>query len=278
MAIEAKAVRDSTEMLEDRSSRDTAVSTAETMNVIPPSGSHDRPSEKLPVLIILHQEHSNPGHVGQWFVRNGHALDIRRPRFDDPLPASLAHHCGAVIFGGPMSANDSDAYIKRETEFIGVALKEEKPFFGICLGAQMLARHLGARVYLDDRARVEIGYCAVTPTEPAQAIAPWPDRFYEWHKEGFDCPSGAKSLATGDGPFPVQAMSYGSCAIGVQFHPEITFAQVHRWTGHNPDRLRQDGAHPRHRQIEDHITHAPRVHRWLDRMLSRWVAANLPLR
>ena len=43
---------------------------------------------KLPVCIVLHQEHSNPGHVGQWFIRNGHALDIRRPRFGDPLPTT----------------------------------------------------------------------------------------------------------------------------------------------------------------------------------------------
>src|SRR5205807_7888351 len=94
---------------------------------------------KKPVCTVLHQENSNPGHVGQWFRRNGHALDIRKPRYGDPLPATLADHSGAVIFGGPMSANDKDEFIRLETEWIGVALKEEKPFLGVCLGAQMLA-------------------------------------------------------------------------------------------------------------------------------------------
>src|SRR4051812_46205621 len=86
------------------------------------------PRAKKPVCIVLHQEQSSPGHVGQWFRRNGHALDIRKPRYGDPLPETLANHCGAVIFGGPMSANDKDEFIRLETEWIGLALKEEKPF------------------------------------------------------------------------------------------------------------------------------------------------------
>ena len=66
------------------------------------------PRRRNRCCIVLHQENSNPGHVGQWFVRNGYHLDIRKPRFGEPLPATLADHCGAVIFGGPMSANDKD--------------------------------------------------------------------------------------------------------------------------------------------------------------------------
>src|SRR2546430_6178798 len=62
----------------------------------------------LPVLIILHQETSTPGRVGNALRALGHKLDIRRPRFGDPLPQTLDGHAGAVIFGGPMSANDPD--------------------------------------------------------------------------------------------------------------------------------------------------------------------------
>ncbi|MGA7972017.1 MAG: glutamine amidotransferase, partial [Pseudolabrys sp.] len=93
-----------------------------------------------PVLIILHQEHSSPGRVGQALSQRGYPLDIRRPRFGDPLPETMADHAGAVIFGGPQSANDEDDFIKRETDWIGVPLRDEKPFLGICLGAQMMAR------------------------------------------------------------------------------------------------------------------------------------------
>src|SRR6476646_11284069 len=89
------------------------------------------PQAKKPVCIVLHQEHSNPGHVGQWFVRNGYALDIRKPRFGCHLPETLAEHSGVVIFGGPMSANDKDEFIRQEIGLIDIALREKKPYLGL---------------------------------------------------------------------------------------------------------------------------------------------------
>ncbi len=73
----------------------------------------------LPVLIILHQEHSSPGaHRPCALKSRGVPLDIRRPRFGDPLPETLKDHAGAVIFGGPQSANDKDDFIRREIDWI----------------------------------------------------------------------------------------------------------------------------------------------------------------
>lgn len=231
-------------------------------------------SAPAPVLVVLHQTHSSPGHIGRLLRQRGHALDIRRPRYGDSLPTTLAQHAGAVIFGGPMSANDNDDYILRETAWIGVALKEGKPFLGVCLGAQMLARHLGARVFLDPEQRVEIGYHAIEPNAEARKLGEWPERVYQWHKEGFDLPAGATLLATSSSPFPNQAFRIGS-ALAVQFHPEISCAQVCRWTGYNPGRLTLDGAQARHDQIASHVAYAPRVHAWLAAMLDRWVDGTL---
>ena len=234
------------------------------------------PHAKQPVCIVLHQEHSNPGHVGQWFVRNGYKLDIRKPRYGDPLPETLENHCGAVIFGGPMSANDKDAFICAETEWIGVALKEEKPFFGICLGAQMLANHLGAKVGFHPEEIAEIGYYPLVTTADGVPFGTFPGHVYQWHREGFELARGAQLLATSIGAYPNQAFGYRS-AVGVQFHPEITYAQVHRWTGHNLARLGMKGARERHEHIQGHIDHAPKVHAWLDRFLARWAKAELTI-
>jgi GMP synthase (glutamine-hydrolysing) len=230
--------------------------------------------EKKPVILILHQPHSSPGHIGQWFLRNGYPLDIRRPRFGDPLPPTLSEHTGAVIFGGPMSANDADDYIKLETDWIGIALKEQRPFLGVCLGAQMMSRLLGATVRTDPDARVEIGYHAIEATQDGEQLigGRWPDRVYQWHREGFDVPAGGRLLARADGAFPNQAYAYGPAAIGIQFHPEITNAMLHRWTGHNMHRLGLPGAQDRHDQATDHIWHAPKVHDWMDRLLRGWAA------
>src|ERR1700736_6089315 len=100
----------------------------------------------LPVLVNLQPETSTPGRIGNALGALGYRLDIRRPRFGDPLPETLEDHAGAVIFGGPMSANDRDNFIRREIDWIAVPLREQRPYLGICLGAQMLAKQLGARV------------------------------------------------------------------------------------------------------------------------------------
>ena len=81
-------------------------------------------------------------------VDKGYRLDIRRHCLGDPLPQTLERHAGAVIFGGPMSANDSDDWIAREIDWIGVPLKEEKPFLGVCLGADTAFLHPHGLVFV----------------------------------------------------------------------------------------------------------------------------------
>jgi len=161
-----------------------------------------------PILIVLHQEHSTPGRVGNALRQLGYPLDVRRPRFDDPLPETMAEHAAAIIFGGPMSANDDTDFIRREIAWIAVPLKEDKPFLGICLGAQMFAHHLGARVFRHPAGHAEIGYYPIRPTAVGLALVPqWPECVYQWHREGFDLPRGAELLAEGD-TFEVQAIRY----------------------------------------------------------------------
>jgi GMP synthase (glutamine-hydrolysing) len=237
---------------------------------------------RAPILIVLHQEHSTPGRVGRLLVERGYSLDIRRPRFGDPLPETLAEHTGAVIFGGPMSANDPDDFVKTEIDWIRVPLRENKPYLGLCLGAQMMAKHLGAEVWPHPEGRAEIGYYPLLPTAAGEAMSqiwgvPWPSHVYHWHREGFDCPSGAETLATGD-DFPTQAIRVGESAFGLQFHPEVTHAMMCRWTVHAEERLKMPGAQDRVRQIAGRFQHDPHVARWLDRFLDHWLGETSPAR
>lgn len=230
-------------------------------------------TRRKPVLVILHQEHSTPGHIGHLLVASGHPLDIRRPRYGEPLPETLADHAGTVIFGGPMSANDSDDYVRAEIALIELALREQSPFLGVCLGAQMMALCLGAEVKTDPDGHVEIGYHDVEPLDSASLGGEWPRRFYQWHREGFDLPAGSVPLATSQGRFPNQALQYGSAAIGLQFHPEITYAMAARWSGRNDHRLHLlPGAMARNEQLAEHIVQGPIVRRWLAGFLEDWLA------
>src|SRR5450631_2424638 len=229
------------------------------------------PGLLLPVLIILHQETSTPGRVGNVLRALGHGLDIRRPRFGDPLPETLEEHAGAFIFGGPMSANDPDDYVRREIDWIAVPLREQRPFLGICLGAQMLARHLGARVAPHCDGRAQIGYYPIRPTPAGLDVCPhWPDHVYHWHREGFELPSGAELLAEGS-DFPVEAFQFDH-AFGFQFHPDVTYAMMHRWTTRGHARLELPGARPRHHHFADRAVHDVTERAWLKQFLDSWLA------
>jgi GMP synthase (glutamine-hydrolysing) len=224
-----------------------------------------------PVLVILHQEASTPGRIGRLLQAQGHKLDIRRPRYGDPLPETLCFHAGAVIFGGPMSANDPDDFIRREIEWIKVPLRENAPFLGICLGAQMLAAHLGHRVYAHPEGRMEAGYYPITPTPAAETMfgGEFPRRVYQWHREGFDKPAGATLLATGT-DFECQAFCQQQ-AFGVQFHPEVTYAMMCKWTVLGAHNLSTPGARPARGHMEGWFEHDGPVARWSEAFLRSWV-------
>jgi GMP synthase (glutamine-hydrolysing) len=228
------------------------------------------PVSLLPVLIVLHQETSTPGRVGNALRALGHGLDVRRPRFGDALPETLENHAGAVIFGGPMSANDPDDFVRREIDWIAVPLLERRPFLGICLGAQMLAMQLGARVAPHPQGRAEMGYYPIRPTPAGLKICShWPDHVYHWHREGFELPSGAELLAEG-GDFPVQAFRSGD-SFGFQFHPDVTYAMMHRWTTRGHARLELPGARPRHQHFADRALYDVAERAWLRRFLDGWL-------
>jgi GMP synthase (glutamine-hydrolysing) len=230
------------------------------------------PAASRPVLAVLHQEHSTPGRIGHYLAKLGISLDVRRPRFGDPLPETLADHAGAVIFGGPQSANDTDDFVRREIDWIAVPLAERRPFLGICLGAQMLAKHLGARVSTHPEGKAEVGYYPIRITPAGRSVMEtWPEVVYQWHREGFDLPSGSELLAEGE-IFKVQAFRYGRAAYGVQFHAEVTHAMMCRWTTRGEGRLALPGAKPRNQHFIDRPVYDLAIRTWLGEFLDRWCA------
>jgi GMP synthase (glutamine-hydrolysing) len=232
------------------------------------------PADSRPVLAVLHQEHSTPGRVGHYLAKLGIPLDVRRPRFGDPLPETLDAHAGAVIFGGPQSANDKDDFIRREIDWIAVPLAEKRPFLGICLGAQMLAKHLGAPVAYHPEGKAEIGYYPLRVTEHARDVCgDWPNVVYQWHREGFELPHDAKLLAEGD-IFRVQAMRYGPAAYAIQFHAEVTHAMMCRWTTRGHARMEMPGAKQRAAHFAERPVYDLAIRTWLATFLQCWVGQN----
>jgi len=225
-------------------------------------------SERAPILIILHQETSSPGRVGRLLQERGFPLDIRRPALGDDLPETLARHSGAIVFGGPQSANDNDDYVKREIDWLSVPLKENRPYLGICLGAQMLVRHLGGQVAAREGEITEIGWYPIRPTEDGRKLMDWPDMVYHFHREGFDLPTGATLLAEGDA-YQNQAYRYGENAWGVQFHAELTQAMMHRWVVKASHRFTMPNAQDGKQHLEGRLLYDAKLKVWLEQFLDK---------
>ena len=216
------------------------------------------------VLIVVHQEHSNPGRVGELLLERGCALDRRCPSLGDVLPGDLSAYAAAIVFGGPHLPG-----IRAELDWLGrTALRAGIPLLGICLGAQMIARVLGSRVGPHPDGLVEIGFHPVYPTAAGASYFEGATMFYQWHRETFEIPAGAVHLAHNDA-FDAQAFRYDGHVYGIEFHPEMTLAMVERWTASEKGEpmLTLPGAQSREAQLEAYQRYAALSDRWLGRFL-----------
>ena len=222
------------------------------------------------ILIVVHQERSTPGRVGEMLCERGYSLDRRCPNMGDALPADLCSYDACVVFGGPQSANDDYLPgIRAELDWLErCALPGDTPLLGICLGAQEMARVLGAKVAPHDNGLVEIGYKPIHPTTESNGFLPGSTQFYQWHSEAFEIPEGAVHLAEND-DFEGQAFRWGSHAWGIEFHPEMTLEMINRWctSERGSKKLCLRGAQSHAEQLEDFTRHAATTDRWLSGFL-----------
>ncbi len=226
------------------------------------------------ILVIMHQATSVPGRIGHRLEQRGYRLDTRRPAIGDPLPDHLSSYAGVVVFGGPQSANDTHPYIRAEIDFVGRVMAQDKPLLGVCLGAQLMAVQLGAKVDRHAEGLCERGYYPVRPTPIGNSLLPWPSHVYHWHAEGFDLPQGADLLVEGD-VFPNQAFRHGKNAYALQFHPEVTQQMMCHWTARGAERLKHPGAQPAEAHLEGWSRYDPAVCFWLDKFLDAWMGLTL---
>lgn len=173
-----------------------------------------------------------------------------------------------------MSANDDTRlpFIRAELDWIPQVLAAGKPLLGICLGAQLLARVLGARVQPHPERRVEVGYWPLEVLPQAEVSTPLAglERVFQWHNEGFELPRTAQGLAR-SANFPNQAFVYGPWAYGLQFHPEITLPMLEFWNEAGAEMLSRSGAQPTAEQLRDYYRYQGGIHHWLDCFLAHWL-------
>ena len=133
---------------------------------------------------------------------------------------------------------------------------------------RQLEKRLGVRLL--NRTTRSVSLTEAGHADAAATGCTWPSIVYQWHREGFDCPTGAECLATG-GDFPVQAIRAGRKAYGLQFHPEVTLAMMCRWSVRGHERTMMPGAQLRHQHLDGWYQHDPAVRAWLDGFLDHWL-------
>lgn len=185
----------------------------------------------MKVLAFRHVPFEHLGLIESAFDSRGVSFEYADLYSDGtPLP-NPENYSGLVFMGGPMSANDALPWLAREIKWIEQAVRRGQPVLGVCLGAQLIAKALGARVYRNPVKEIgwfDIEFTAEAAGDRLFSAAAGRELVFHWHGETFDLPPGAVHLAFSDA-CRHQAFRLGQNTYGLQFHLEVTPAMIADW-------------------------------------------------
>ncbi|MEU0266785.1 type 1 glutamine amidotransferase [Nocardioides sp. NPDC006303] len=192
-------------------------------------------------VLVVQPDHEDPLELfDSVFRSSGVAATIVRPFDGEPVPRQVEAD-GLVVLGGDMGANDDHEYpwLADVRHLLRVAVDEQVPTLGICLGGQLLAAACGGTVARGE-AGVEVGAVPIDPRPEASDDSlvgqiTWPATYATMHRDAIvSLPTDAVWLAE-SGMYPHQAFRLGQCAWGLQFHPEVSLSRFRRWADHLSD-------------------------------------------
>jgi GMP synthase (glutamine-hydrolysing) len=179
----------------------------------------------LNVHVLQHVPFEGPASIAQWMNERGHNLSTTKLYLGEPLPALNAIDW-LIVMGGPMNVGDSQQYpwLESELNFIQDAIKCEKCLLGVCLGAQLIAFALDAKV--KENEYKEIGWFGIQRSlQVTETIFSdiWPESIdvFHWHGDTFELPPESQLLASSEA-CANQGFIFNDRVVGLQFHLEVT--------------------------------------------------------
>ena len=198
-----------------------------------------------PVLVLQNLTFDGPGHLGAWLAREGIAFEVFDTETGQAFPEHIDGYRALALLGGEMSANDDLPSLRQAERLILEAMDADVPVIGHCLGGQLMARALGARVI--DSPQPEIGWQTMQILDTPTARAWFGGRdeaiVYHWHRESFELPRGAELLAS-SAACPYQAFAIGP-HLALQFRVEFDAHKLAVWSASTDPtflRLQQESA------------------------------------
>lgn len=187
-----------------------------------------------PIRIFQHLDCEGPAYF-ETILKDRHIpYEIVRIDLGETVSPETDTISGLIFMGGPMSVNDPLAWITDEIKLIKNAIKKQIPVLGICLGSQLMAKAMGAKVYPGEAGCMEIGWGDIE----CVTHTPWTDDLpqtmtvFHWHGETFDLPTGAIRLFSNE-RYANQGFALGP-HLALQFHVEMMKETVHEWLQRNP--------------------------------------------
>lgn len=229
------------------------------------------------VHYLQHVPFEGLGYIESWLKDNGHTISSTCFYEEDYQFPDISAIDAVIIMGGPMGVYDEDKYswLFREKVFIEDSIKANKKVLGICLGAQLLAISLGAKVVA--ATNKEIGWFPVTPTEEGEKL-PWLyDLFinspmvFHWHGDKFEIPRGGSLDLLGSFANDHQAFYYNEHVIGLQFHLEVTQNNLMQMIENGQEELQQSPFVQSEKELIKGVENIKTCNALMSEILNKWL-------